>query len=383
MRKLALALLLAAAPARGGQNPGSTSAPILQVPLGSRALGMGGAFTAVASDISALYYNPAGLSRLNAHEAAFTFFSGLSDDKVQHFAYGGPLPVSGISGNGYSSFGASMLFAQSGTIEVNRVNADGSLASSENISAGSDFVGAFGYAERVGTTPFDVSDGRSYGINHFIGVSGKYVKSTLLQTYNAATFTADVGYLVNSPEAGVTFGMSALNLGGKLRYVEQDEPLPTMLRAGVAYQGAVPSLHNYTLALDGEYLSHEKIVHINAGYEYFWLKTYGARMGYQFLNDAMGFTMGLGFRWNSRLLFDYAWVMSRALSDSHRVTISYRFGGVAPAARARARRPFIERAPDREQFQDLDEKTPETFDRPASPRSAPRPDRGGAPGWIY
>lgn len=381
---LLTAALLWAAPVRAGQNPGTTAAPILQVPMGSRAMGMGSAFTAVASDVSALYYNPAGLSRLNANEAAFTFMSGLTDNQLQHLAYGGPLPFTGITGNGYASLGASALFSQDGKIEVNRTNPDGSLASSENISAGSDFVGTLGYAERVGSTPIDYGDGKSYGLNHYLGLSAKYIRSTLVQTYSAQTFSADFGYLANSPEAGLTFGLAALNVGGQMKYADVADPLPTTLRAGAAYQQGISSDHALTLAADSEYLTREQLLHINTGLEYFWLRDYGFRIGYQFLQDNAGLTMGFGLRWHGRLMLDYAWAMSRSLSDSHRFTITYRFGGVAPSARATYRQPFIERAPEHEPIENLDEQRPDAYEPAPKPRATPRQESTqGVPGWIY
>ncbi|OGR96920.1 MAG: hypothetical protein A2V88_11540, partial [Elusimicrobia bacterium RBG_16_66_12] len=378
---LVLAALAAASRASAAENPGVSAAPVLQVPLGSRALGMGTAFTAVASDSSGPSYNPAGLARVNAHEAGFTFIAGAGESQIQHLAYAGPTPLSGISGNGYTSAGASLLFSQSGAIELNRLKPDGSLQSSQSVSAGSDLVASFGYAERVGMTPINLSDS-SYGIDHFVGIGGKYIRSTLVESYSASTFAGDIGYLLSSPEAGWSFGASGLNLGGRLKYIEQADPLPATVRSGIAWQGGVPAVHNLVAALDGDYVFAERLWHVNAGFEYFWLKSYGFRLGYQFhRGDSAGLTAGFGLRWKGRVLFDYAWALGDSFGNAHRFTVTYRFGGVPPSVRGRQRRPFIEAAPEREQIRGLEDKRIES-DSPR-PRAAPRDRPQGVPGWIY
>lgn len=381
---LACALLACARAARAaGQNPGVTAAPVLQIPMGSRALGMGSAFTAVASDISALYYNPAGLARLNAYEAAATYTTGLADNTLQNFGLGGPLPFAGISGNGYAGWGSSLLWAHNGTIEVNTTNLDGSPQSTANLDAGSDVVATLGYAERVAATPIDVKDGGTIGINHYLGLSGKYIDSSLVQQYSARTFSMDAGYLANSPETGLSLGLSALNVGGSLRYIDASDPLPTTFRGGLAYQGGSGD-NAFTLAADSYYLLHEREWRADAGVEYFLLKSYGIRVGYQFLQDSVGLTAGFGLRWRSRILIDYAWSMSGGgLADQQRFTVTYRFGGVAPSIRSRGRQPVIDQdtMPDAEHLREgLDEKRPSVDSVPVPSSS---PSGALAPGWIY
>jgi hypothetical protein len=381
-RLLAALLLapLAAAPARA-DNAGVTAAPVLQVPLGARALGMGGAFTAVATDASALQYNPAGLARLNAHELDFTYINGAGQTTLQNFSYAGPTPLTGISGNGDTTVAASILLSQSGSIQINQLNADGSLGPTSNVSAGSDLVLTGGYAERVGMTPFELKDA-SYNVDHYVGITGEYLRSTLVQTYHASTFAGNIGYMAHSSETGWSLGVAALNLGGKLKYLAQADPLPATIRAGVAWQGGVPSVHNVIADVDGEYLPNEKVWHIDAGVEYFWLKTYGIRMGYQFNeSDQGGLTIGVGYRWKGRILFDYAYDLGDTLGNAQRVTLSYRFGGVPPSVRGRQRRPFIEEAPEHEEMPDLEQKQPVSDD--VQPRPVPRERPQGAPGWIY
>ncbi len=64
---LALILWSAGKPWAGGF---STRGPaVLEIETGVRALGMGGAYTAVADDASALYWNPAGLQQSKKQEA--------------------------------------------------------------------------------------------------------------------------------------------------------------------------------------------------------------------------------------------------------------------------------------------------------------------------
>ncbi len=380
---IVLASMSAAVLAQADSGPGTTAVPVLQIPMSARAAGMGTSFTAVASDASALFYNPAGLARLNAHELVASFASGQGETSIQNFAYAGPTAFTGISGNGYTSAGFNVLLSQSGKIEVNRLAVDGSLASSENINAGSDLVISGGYAERVGLTPLETRDA-TYQIDHYLGIGGKYVRSTIVDKTGSAV-ALDAGYLIHSPEAGWSFGASALNIGGKIKYNEAKEPLPATFRGGFAWQGGVPSIHNVIASLDGDYLIDEKEWHANLGLEYFWVKTFGARIGYQIHREDAGLTAGFGLRWKGRILLDYAWGLGKTIKDQHRITISWRFGGVPPSQRGRQRRPFIESVPERDQLRErnIEDKQPEFTDPPPKPRAVPREKTTGVPGWIY
>ncbi|MBI5883032.1 MAG: PorV/PorQ family protein [Elusimicrobia bacterium] len=351
--------------------------------MGSRALGMGGAFTGVADDATALHFNPAGLSQMKAHEISAAFLSGQTDTSSQHFAYGGPIPFAGLAGEGFSSVGGSILYSRGGQIEINEINADGSMARSDKISAGYDMVASAGYAERIGMTPIE-TPGKSYDINHFIGAAAKIIRSSLAERYSATAVAVDAGYLAQCPDLGVALGFAASNIGGKMRFLESSDPLPTTIRMGASYLFKPRPLHDLIFAADGDFLFHDRLWHTAAGMEYFWNKLFGFRLGWQFNRSTLGLTAGLGLQWKQRFTFDYAWAAG-SVGNSHRLTFGYRFGGIIQSNRGKTRRPFMEVSPGQESMPANAEVIPVEEKPRKKKRAAPPPDErpSGVPGWIY
>ena len=99
--------------------PPSTWASFEQLPTGARPAGMGDAFTAVADDVHATYYNPAGLVQLHRSEFAADYsrlYSGLSDGSNisrSFIAYGHPTATHGTFGFSYLSLSLAGLYSES------------------------------------------------------------------------------------------------------------------------------------------------------------------------------------------------------------------------------------------------------------------------------
>ena len=104
---LFLLALMAPPQVMGQAKVGTTGAQFLELGVSARAMGMAEAFTAVADDISAVYYNPAGLVYLYGREASFTYIKMPADINYGFGAIGMPLEsiggVLGISFYGLNS----------------------------------------------------------------------------------------------------------------------------------------------------------------------------------------------------------------------------------------------------------------------------------------
>jgi len=132
MRMAAFILFISAYSFGGINNSAGIIFPELDSGAGARAAGMGGAFTAVADDASASYWNPAGLSQLKNTEVMITFDKWFADSFYQHFIAAFPLETGVFAADiFYMNYGTFATYDNTGMLlggTINSYNAAGTLS---------------------------------------------------------------------------------------------------------------------------------------------------------------------------------------------------------------------------------------------------------------
>ncbi len=303
MRKL-LALLLAvlvlaqaSAPARADSSAGSASFDFLNFDGNARSVGLGGAYTALATDSSALLYNPAGLARVRAHEATF-----------MHNAYAQGLTQEYLGFASRQGFGFQLNTANMGDIQRTTLSQPGGTGSTFGVN---DLAVGAGY-------------GRDLGEAFSVGVGGKFIRESI-DNVAATGGAADFGALYRvAPVSGLTFGASLLNVGPDVKFLVDKEHLPTTGRVGAAY--AFPALGSFhTATIDFTEQRSDKL-RMGVGLESVLGRQFAIRGGFTTRNDAgIGLSGGVGWQ-GKNFAADYAFVPMGDLGLTHRLSITVRWG---------------------------------------------------------
>ncbi|OIP28322.1 hypothetical protein AUK22_04320 [bacterium CG2_30_54_10] len=295
----------------------------LKMGIGARALGMGSAFTAVADDSTAAFWNPAGLATLDKPEASFMHANLTLDRKYNFFNYAHILrgkegKKKGVVALSYIRFGVDGIpetRLATGNTSGPFVPADGLPATNPGgtYTAGKN-VYIFSYFDDTETSTFGTY-ARRLNERWYGGVNVKSLRQDLF-TNSANSWGFDLGFLYKAtPKA--TFGLSIRDLGETLTWDTasgHSDRVPVTTTAGVGYKPR----SNVTLAADINKVT-DMTAKFRAGAEW-WIKDFAAlRLGSQ----AGDLTLGASFKvetWR----FDYSYV-DETLGEAHRISASKQF----------------------------------------------------------
>ena len=266
---------------------------------GARSVGMGGAFVASMDSPLGSLWNPAGLSVLSQNQVSFET-SRLFESTSMH-AIGFAIPSQRLP-----SFGLSIFNLRSGDFErTNDLNQS---------------IGTFGESDIA----FLLTASKNLSRELALGVTAKVVQQSL-DDQSAVGVGADIGVLYDiTPSFRV--GASVLNVGGpSMQFRTIDETYPVEFRMGLALR-----------LLDGRGLVSAEFDHqsgpgatLRTGGEFWVAHGLALRVGY----DDTAPTGGFSYEVNPAFRFDYG-VTNQVLGITHRVGLSYRFGGFFASSKA-------------------------------------------------
>jgi tetratricopeptide (TPR) repeat protein len=317
---------------------GTTSLNFLKISQGARQSGMGEAFTAIADDVNAIYWNPAGLGQLTRNQVCFQQAFWMVDVNFQYLAYA--LPIQGLG-----TFGIYGTFLNAGEITKSIEDALGNPVFTNDIAKASNMNFTAAYGKKFS----DFLGPNSAFSDMYAGISLNFSSE---QIYNdsGSGFSANIAALYYPRYENFSLGLMVENAG-----VASNRPdLPLAVKFGFGYRFPFGSVmtsgsdegyftfdeNDTTAAIDVIYYPEEDIKRINFGAEKYWqLNKYhsiATRVGYKFLNDISvlaGFTCGLGYRLtlnrDLNVDVDYSYNPYGDLGDAHRISLTGKFLGPA------------------------------------------------------
>lgn len=280
---------------------------------------MGGAMGAAASDLAALYWNPAGLSSVLTRQA---MASGVPYVQGAHYGFLGfaqPLetllskPRRELTPTGLGTLAFGLTYFSAGAL--NEVDNTGRPSGRTFSPADIAFTGGWGGA---------------IARNLDFGVAVKIIRSQIQASASTAAADAGARLRLRLGPVPVAFSGSLHNAFGQLKFQSEADPLPLTARAGLAAE----LLHKpvVTVAFDAV-MPRDNMAYpaIGAEVNYQIERRFAVagRAGFNGmttrgqLEGSSAFTIGGGIS-VLRATFDYAWQPFGILGNAHRFTLSFR-----------------------------------------------------------
>ncbi len=299
------ALLLAVpslAGAAGFAKVGTFGGQELKIGVSARATGMGSAYTGLADDATAVFWNPGGLVNVVGNEVSINHVAWAADTKVSTAI----LAFNPRSIPGTFAFSARSFWMDPQLVRT-AYNPEGT-----------------GETFDAGTTTFGLSYSRFFTDKFSAGVTVNYLHMGLAETA-VNTGALDFGIMYRIGIKDLKLGMTIQNLGGKFTFDERESKLPVSFKVGTSFNAFKSENQRLTLALEFQHPS-DNLERANVGGEFALNSMFFVRAGYNINYDSDGVAFGFGSALTTgaatRLQADYSAVDMGPLGYVHRVSLS-------------------------------------------------------------
>jgi hypothetical protein len=299
---------------------GQAGLQFLKIDPSARSAALGGAVTVLDFSSAAMYYNPAGIARIEkAFDINFNTNQWIAD--IQYHSFGAAYVFEGIG-----TFGISGIFSDYGDIPgAQRADNDDGFVKTGNIDVNS-------YA-------FGVSYGVNLSSNFAIGATARYVSQNLGNSImndgsskkNEVTgLVFDFGTVFYPGWESLRFGISVKNFGDELTYEQESFETPLTFTMGLAMNVLdLTSAEDQTLLLTLDAVHpRDYTERIKVGLEYQLFNMFAFRGGYKTNHDVEGFSGGIGFFYDFSgvgLRIDYAYSDIKYFDAVQRISAGFSF----------------------------------------------------------
>ncbi|MCB4756291.1 MAG: UPF0164 family protein [Elusimicrobia bacterium] len=258
---------------------GETGSAFIKVPVAARAAALGGSFTGASGDITAIEYNPAGLSGIEHLDINLTHLVYLEDTTLESISIGFPFGPMRLSRPTRAAFPVEKDMFVFGS-QIRLFRAQDERRNEIGASAGEFDINHRLFHGAVSYTPTD----------SFSCALGAKLIQNEIESKSMDTYAFDGGLLWKRKER-VSLGASLLNVGPSKAYLQEKEPLPTVFRLGGTYR------HRQILFLADLSLGRDEIYQPAGGVEWAPFKFFMLRGGLNY-HTTIEFSGGFGIQFS-------------------------------------------------------------------------------------
>jgi len=288
---------------------------------------MGDAASAIEGRSESMFFNPAGMARIDhTTDAALGGVRWIADINYG-FASLAFRPAQGKFG----VFGLSFVNVMYGDFNATiRSTSDRGYENMGTFSPSAGCIG-LGYANAL-TDKFAIGGNLKYVYQSLGNIITRVLGDGLYgrSDYARNVMAFDFGLLYRTGYKSLNFGMHVRNFSQEIKYLEEGFQLPLTFKVGISMNvldlySMEPGKHRLLLAVDAVH-PRDYPEQINVGGEYLFADLFALRAGYSTPNDEHGFNAGVGLVKNFssyQIGWDYAYTPFGLFGDVHRFSFHF------------------------------------------------------------
>ncbi|UCH82779.1 MAG: PorV/PorQ family protein [Candidatus Latescibacterota bacterium] len=280
-------------------DPGDAGALFLRFGVGARAAGMGEAFSAVALDASALYWNPGAMSAVLSTNLMFTHTEYFQSVRVEQLSL--------THETDYGTLGLSFV-----GLYMDDMDRYEDVPSAIPLGTFS----AYDVSFAIGFSRYLIP-------NLSLGLAVKPVYQKIDQT-TATGVAFDAGLFHVSRIEGIRLAAVLANVGAPMKFETEEYALPRVFKLGASYERKISAIKGDIVVNLDVLFPNDGNAKQHIGAEYGYSQTLYLRAGYKAGYDSQGAAFGIGVQYR-KFMLDYGVLFgSNDLGDNHKISLSLR-----------------------------------------------------------